>query len=81
MTVTPKLTLTSLQPDSITFTLDEYSLSYADSLRRVSIAKVATLAIDIGDVRADTSPFDRRRGTDEYLAHRLDIPRLDRQTD
>jgi len=32
-------------------------------------------------MRADTSPFDRRRGTDESLAHRLDIPRLDRQTD
>jgi len=55
MTVTPKLTLTSLQPDSITFTLDKYSLSFANSLRRVIIAEVPTLAIDTVHVRANTS--------------------------
>lgn len=53
---------------SIDFVLNKTSLSLANSLRRVMLAEIPTIAIDLVEVEANTSVL-----ADEFLAHRLGL--------
>lgn len=62
----PKLEILDLRDDFIKFELSETDTSVANALRRVMIAEVPTLAIDLVTIEINTSVM-----TDEFLAHRL----------
>ena len=64
----PVVTIQHMTEDTMVFYVANIDLSIANSLRRVMIAEVETLAIDMVEVRAnDTVLFD------EFLAHRLGL--------
>ncbi|EQC33686.1 RNA polymerase Rpb3/Rpb11 dimerization domain-containing protein [Saprolegnia diclina VS20] len=62
----PKIDIQELRDDFIKFELSETDTSVANSIRRVMIAEVPTLAIDLVSIEINTSVI-----TDEFLAHRL----------
>lgn len=62
----PKIEIQELREDFIKFELSETDASVANALRRVMIAEVPTLAIDLVTIEINTSVM-----TDEFLAHRL----------
>lgn len=64
----PKITITEMQQDVVCFELTQADLSIANSLRRVMIAEVPTLAIEFVEFEINTSAMQ-----DEYLAHRLGL--------
>lgn len=62
----PKIDVQELRDDFIRFELTETDASVANAIRRVMIAEVPTLAIDLVSIEVNTSVM-----TDEFLAHRL----------
>ncbi|TYZ69346.1 hypothetical protein PybrP1_000120 [[Pythium] brassicae (nom. inval.)] len=62
----PKIEIQELRDDFIKFELSETDASVANAIRRVMIAEVPTLAIDLVSIEVNTSVM-----TDEFLAHRL----------
>jgi len=64
----PFVTLTELKKDSISFVLGDTDTSMANALRRVMMAEVPTMAIDLVEIEQNTSPLH-----DEYLSHRLGL--------
>mmetsp|Transcript_19816 Transcript_19816/g.60057 ORF Transcript_19816/g.60057 Transcript_19816/m.60057 type:complete len:263 (-) Transcript_19816:63-851(-) len=64
----PQLEITEVKEDSIRFTLSDCDVSIANTLRRVMIAEVPTLAIDIVEFEDNNSGI-----MDEFLAHRLGL--------
>lgn len=62
----PGVEVLHLTDESITFMMTDVDISVANSLRRVMIAEVPTLAIDLVEVQENTSVLH-----DEYIAHRL----------
>ena len=64
----PKIELIDLKPDSIEFRLKDADLAFANSLRRVIISEVPTMAIDMVQVTENTSPL-----FDEFVVHRLGL--------
>ena len=64
----PEIELVKLEDDYIEFFLLNADLSFANSLRRVIIAEVPTMAIDMVNIRANTSPL-----FDEFISHRLGL--------
>jgi DNA-directed RNA polymerase II subunit RPB3 len=64
--------------DSIRFRLSDADISVANALRRVLIAEVPTMAIDLVEVEVNNSVMH-----DEFLAHRLGLVPLlsDKVTD
>ncbi|RLO00656.1 hypothetical protein DYB28_001500 [Aphanomyces astaci] len=62
----PKIDLQEIRDDFIKFELSETDTSVANAIRRVMIAEVPTLAIDLVSIEVNTSVI-----TDEFLAHRL----------
>lgn len=62
----PKIEIQELRDDFIRFELSETDASVANAIRRVMIAEVPTLAIDLVSIEINTSVM-----TDEFLAHRL----------
>jgi DNA-directed RNA polymerase II subunit RPB3 len=64
----PDIEIIQIRDDYIEFYLLNADLSFANSLRRVMIAEVPTMAIDMVSIRANTSPL-----FDEFIAHRLGL--------
>eukprot|EP00501_MAST-03F_sp_TOSAG23-6_P002457 GSMAST32.ASY1.ANO1.2567.1 assembled CDS len=62
----PKIDVLELTDDMIKFVLSETDLSVANVLRRVMIAETPILAIDLVEVRKNSTVLH-----DEFLAHRL----------
>ena len=64
----PSIEIVSLTEDTIEFYLSNVDLSFANALRRIIIAEVPTMAIDMVEIRANTSPL-----FDEFISHRLGL--------
>jgi DNA-directed RNA polymerase II subunit RPB3 len=64
----PKVEILHLQPDTIKFILSETDTSVANALRRIMIAEVPTLTIDLVEYADNTTVLN-----DEYIAHRLGL--------
>jgi len=64
----PEIELIKLDDDYLEFYLTNADLSFANSLRRVIIAEVPTMGIDMVNIRANTSPL-----FDEFISHRLGL--------
>jgi DNA-directed RNA polymerase II subunit RPB3 len=72
----PRIEIRSQKDDHIRFVLSDTDVSIANSLRRVMIAEVATLAIDLVEVLDNSSVLH-----DEFIAHRLGLLPLRVATD
>ncbi|OLL25348.1 DNA-directed RNA polymerase II subunit RPB3 [Neolecta irregularis DAH-3] len=78
----PQVTIRHINPDSVDFILSNVDLGYsffcpsdtsfANSLRRIIIAEVPTVAIDLVEIEMNTSVL-----ADEFIAHRLGMIPLD----
>lgn len=64
----PKIEILHVQPQEIKFILSETDTSVANTLRRIMIAEVPTLAIDLVEFHENTTVLN-----DEYIAHRLGL--------
>ncbi|KAJ3093959.1 45 kDa subunit of RNA polymerase II [Phlyctochytrium planicorne] len=66
----PQVTIERIDPDepSISFILSNTDLSMANSLRRIMLAEVPTMAIDLVDIEENSSVL-----IDEFVAHRLGL--------
>jgi DNA-directed RNA polymerase II subunit RPB3 len=64
----PQLKIHEVKPDYIKFDLTDTDVSMANSLRRVMIAEVPTLCIDLVEFQENTSSL-----LDEFIAHRLGL--------
>lgn len=71
----PGVEVLHLTDDRITFMLWDVDMSVANALRRVMLAEVPTLAIDLVEVKENTSVLH-----DEYIAHRLGLIPLRSET-
>jgi len=64
----PKIEILSLLPHEIRFVLSETDASIANAIRRIMIAEVPTLAIDLVEFADNSTVLD-----DEYIAHRMGL--------
>jgi DNA-directed RNA polymerase II subunit RPB3 len=64
----PKVEILSLAPHEIKFILSDTDTSVANSLRRIMIAEVPTLSIDLVEFHHNSTVLN-----DEYIAHRLGL--------
>lgn len=62
----PTLTIDELTDTVIKFRLSNVSLAYANALRRIIIAEIPTIAIDLVTIKENSTPLN-----DEFVAHRL----------
>ena len=67
-TFEPEIKILELSKYQMVFELFNTDLSVANSLRRIIISEVPTMAIDIVEVRENTSPLH-----DEFIAHRIGL--------
>ncbi|CAD6505025.1 BgTH12-00524 [Blumeria graminis f. sp. triticale] len=75
--VGPAVKIHQAGPNHVNFELQNVDLGFANSLRRVVLAEVPTLAVDIVEVEANTSVLP-----DELLSHRIGlIPLISKNVD
>lgn len=68
----PQVTIRKAGRDDVDFILSDVDMALANSLRRTMLAEVPTLAIDLVDIKVNTSVL-----ADEFLAHRLGLVPLE----
>ena len=64
----PEIKLIDYTPETVKFELLNVDLAIANSIRRIMISEVPTMAIDLVEVKENTSPLH-----DEFIAHRLGL--------
>ena len=64
----PEIRILELSRYTLKFELTNTELSVANALRRIIIAEVSTMAIDLVQVRENTSVLN-----DEFIAHRIGL--------
>jgi len=64
----PKIKILALAPHEIKFILSDTDTSVANTLRRIMIGEVPTLAIDLVELHENSTVLN-----DEYIAHRLGL--------
>jgi DNA-directed RNA polymerase II subunit RPB3 len=64
----PKVEVLSLAPHEMKFILSDTDVSMANTIRRIMIAEVPTLAIDLVEFHENSTVLN-----DEYIAHRLGL--------
>lgn len=64
----PKIKIRTVRDDFMKFELRETDASIANALRRVMIAEVPTIAIDLVEIEVNSSVLN-----DEFIAHRLGL--------
>ncbi|KAG8764156.1 45 kDa subunit of RNA polymerase II, partial [Ceratobasidium sp. 423] len=62
----PLLTIRDVKKQSVNFVLEGVELAFANSVRRVCMADLPTVAIDLVEIEGNTTVLP-----DEFLAHRL----------
>ena len=67
-----KAEVTLMSPEQVHFSLSGLEQSLSNALRRIMLAEVPTLAIDLVDIEENSSPL-----FDEFLAHRLGLIPID----
>eukprot|EP00891_Asterochloris_glomerata_P003812 jgi/Astpho2/3812/Aster-04339 len=65
---TPLISVESLQEDAMVFRLTRTDPSIANALRRIMIAEVPSIAIDLVEIETNTTVLN-----DEFIAHRLGL--------
>lgn len=64
----PRVNIRDTSKTTIDFVLSNTSLSLANSIRRVMLAEIPTIAIDLVEIESNTSVL-----ADEFLAHRMGL--------
>lgn len=72
MSKEPQVTIRKAGRDDVDFILGDVDLALANSLRRTMLGEVPTLAIDLVDIKTNSSVL-----ADEFLAHRLGLVPLE----
>ncbi|KAK9467357.1 DNA-directed RNA polymerase [Lipomyces arxii] len=68
----PQVTIRQANDDSVDMVLSNVDLSLANSVRRVMLAEIPTIAIDLVEIEINTSVL-----ADEFISHRLGLIPLD----
>lgn len=68
ITKSVQIQIIDLKDDSITFDLKNADVSLANALRRILVAEVPTMAVDLVEIEENNSVL-----FDEFLAHRLGL--------
>lgn len=64
----PQVTIRTMNHQTIDFALRNTSLSFANTVRRVMLAEIPTIAIDLVEIESNNTVL-----ADEFLAHRLGL--------